>query len=112
MKTYNVTLKHHGQEYTIPVAENEKILEVANAYLDENYPDADEIPDSCLSGVCTTCAGKITNGGQVEQADCMGLSKEIQEEGYALLCIASPRSDLVIETEKEDEVYQKQFGRP
>jgi ferredoxin len=47
----------------------------------------------------------------VEQGDGMGVSTELQAEGYALLCVAYPRSDLKIETEKEDIVYQKQFGQ-
>jgi ferredoxin len=42
----------------------------------------------------------------------MGLSPELQAEGYALLCVAYPRSNLKIETEKEDEVYDRQFGQP
>jgi ferredoxin len=42
----------------------------------------------------------------------MGLSPELQAEGYALLCVAHPRSDLKLESEKEEMVYQKQFGQP
>jgi ferredoxin len=41
----------------------------------------------------------------------MGISPELQAEGYALLCVAYPRSDLKLETEKEEIVYQRQFGR-
>jgi ferredoxin len=41
----------------------------------------------------------------------MGVSPELQAEGYALLCIAYPRSNLKIETEKEEEVYNRQFGQ-
>jgi hypothetical protein len=44
-----------------------------------------------------------------DQADGMGISPELQAEGYALLCVAYPRSDLKIETGKEDEVYTRQF---
>jgi ferredoxin len=47
--------------------------------------------------------------GTVDQADGMGISPELQAEGYALLCVAYPRSDLKIETGKEDEVYTRQF---
>jgi ferredoxin len=41
----------------------------------------------------------------------MGVSPELQAEGYVLLCIAYPRSNLKIETEKEDIVYDRQFGK-
>ena len=41
----------------------------------------------------------------------MGLSVELQKKGYALLCVSYPRSDLVVETQDEDEVYELQFGR-
>jgi ferredoxin len=36
----------------------------------------------------------------------------LQNEGYVLLCVAYPRSDLEIETGKEDLVYERQFGQP
>ena len=41
----------------------------------------------------------------------MGISLELQQQGYALLCVSYPRSDLKIETEKEDQVYHLQFGQ-
>jgi ferredoxin len=41
----------------------------------------------------------------------MGLSLELQKQGYALLCVSYPRSNLVVETQDEDEVYELQFGR-
>jgi ferredoxin len=41
----------------------------------------------------------------------MGLSPELQAEGYVLLCVAHPRSDLKIESGKEEAVYERQFGR-
>jgi ferredoxin len=41
----------------------------------------------------------------------MGLSPALQQQGYALLCVSYPRSDLVVETQDEDEVYELQFGR-
>jgi len=49
--------------------------------------------------------------GTVDQSDGMGVSPELQKQGYALLCVSYPRSDLKIETEKEDEVYELQFGQ-
>jgi ferredoxin len=101
---YTVEIINQGQTHTIQVAENEKILAVAER---ENL----NLPYSCNAGVCTTCASKIISG-KVEQGEGMGVSLELQEEGYVLLCVAYPRSNLKLETGKEDEVYDRQFGKP
>jgi ferredoxin len=103
-KTYTVEIHHQGTTHTIEVPEDQQILNAASAagiYL----------PSSCNAGVCTTCAAQLLEG-TVEQSDGMGLSPELQKEGYALLCVAYPRSNLKIETEKEEEVYERQFGMP
>lgn len=101
--TYTVKIRNSGQSYTIQVPEVRKILDIAQQ---QNI----ELPSSCNAGVCTTCAAKIISG-EVEQSEGMGLSPELQSEGYALLCVSYPRSDLEIETGKEDEVYDRQFGQ-
>ena len=101
--TYTVEILHQGSTHTIQVPEDRKILDVA----DEAGLD---LPRSCTAGVCTTCAAQLLEG-TVEQPDAMGLSPELREKGYALLCVAYPRSNLKIETEKEDTVYQLQFGK-
>jgi len=102
--TYNVELIHQGKTLSLQVPEDKTILSVAEeAGL--------ELPSSCNAGVCTTCAGKITNGGTVDQSEGMGVSPDLQNQGFALLCVSYPRSDLKIETEQEDIVYQNQFGK-
>ncbi|MEC4984834.1 MAG: 2Fe-2S iron-sulfur cluster binding domain-containing protein [Oscillatoria sp. PMC 1068.18] len=103
-QSYTVEIHHKGETHSIQVEETEKILQAAvDAGID--------LPSSCHAGVCTTCAAKIL-AGEVEQSDAMGVSPELQEEGYVLLCVAHPRSDLKIESEKEEEIYQRQFGQP
>jgi ferredoxin len=100
---YTVEIHHQGEIHTIEVPEDKQILRAAGAagiYL----------PTSCNAGVCTTCAAQIL-AGQVEQGEGMGVSTELQAQGYALLCVAYPRSNLKIVTEKEDEVYELQFGQ-
>jgi ferredoxin len=49
--------------------------------------------------------------GQIEHPEAMGLSLQLQEQGYNLLCVGYPRSDLEVETQDEDEVYELQFGQ-
>jgi len=49
--------------------------------------------------------------GELHQPEAMGLSVELQKEGYALLCVCYPRSNIEVETQDEDEVYELQFGR-
>lgn len=101
--TYTVEIHHQGSIHTLTVPEDETILAAAQAA-------GLDLPYSCSAGVCTTCAAQVLEGN-VDQTDGMGVSPELQAQGYALLCVAYPRSDLKIETEKEDTVYQLQFGQ-
>ena len=102
--TYTVEITHQGQSQTIQVSEDQTILDAAT--------DADiDLPFSCSAGVCTTCAAQITEG-KVKQDDGMGLSPDLQAEGYALLCVSYPLSDIKLESGKEEIVYQRQFGKP
>lgn len=101
--TYSVEIKHQGTTHSLSVADDQTVLAAALAA-------GLELPYSCSAGVCTTCAALLLSG-EVDQADGMGVSPELQAEGYVLLCVAFPRSDLKLETEKEDIVYQKQFGQ-
>jgi ferredoxin len=100
-QTYTVEIQHQGNLYTLQVPEDKTVLAVAQ---DSGL----DLPTSCGAGVCTTCAALLLEG-TVDQSDGMGISPELQAEGYALLCVAYPRSDLKVETEKEDQVYTRQF---
>ncbi|NMF83102.1 2Fe-2S iron-sulfur cluster-binding protein [Nodosilinea sp. P-1105] len=101
--SYTVEINHQGKTHTITVPDDKTVLTAAQeAGL--------ELPFSCSAGVCTTCAALVLEGN-VDQTDGMGVSPDLQAQGYALLCVAYPRSDLKVETEKEDIVYQKQFGQ-
>lgn len=102
-QTYTVQIQHAGKTHTIQVPEDQIVLQAADAA-------GLDLPSSCNAGVCTTCAAQLLEGN-VEQSDGMGISPELQKQGYALLCVSYPRSDLKIETQKEDEVYHLQFGQ-
>jgi len=101
--TYTVKIHHQGEDYTLSVPEDQTILAAAAAA-------GLDLPSSCEAGVCTTCAAQIL-AGEVDQSDGVGVSPEVAAQGYALLCVAYPRSDLKVETEKEDMVYHLQFGQ-
>lgn len=100
--SFTAEIHHQGQTYSVPLQSDQTVLSAAHAA-------GVDLPTSCGSGVCTTCAALILEG-QVNQSEGMGVSPELQAQGYALLCVAYPLSNLKIESEKEDIVYEKQFG--
>ena len=92
-----------GKQYQLEVPDDRYILHSVEA-------QGHKLPFSCRNGACTACAVKILSG-EIYQPEAMGLSPELREQGYALLCVSYPRSDLEVETQDEDEVYELQFGR-
>ncbi|MEQ8754530.1 MAG: 2Fe-2S iron-sulfur cluster-binding protein [Coleofasciculus sp. G1-WW12-02] len=102
---YKITI-HHRQtntQQTLEVPSDRYILQAAE---DQGV----ELPFSCRNGACTTCAVRVLSG-EIYQPEAMGLSPSLRQKGYALLCVGYPRSDLEVETQDEDEVYELQFGR-
>jgi ferredoxin len=51
-------------------------------------------------GVCGVCSAMVVEEGEVDQTEGMFLSDSEKDEGYALTCIAKPRSDLRIRTDE------------
>ena len=70
----------------------------------------DPLPFSCRQGCCTTCAVRVLSG-EMDHREALGLSQELRQKGYGLLCVARAIAPLVVETQEEDEVYELQFGR-
>ena len=101
--TYSVEIQLPDETKQFTAAADQTILDSATAA-------GVELPSSCCAGVCTTCAAKIISGS-VEQPDAVGLGEEILDQGFALLCVSYPRSDLKIEPGQEDTVYHLQFGQ-
>lgn len=78
--------------------------------LDQLEDQGVELPSACISGACTTCAMRVKSG-TIYQPEAIGLSQQLREQGYALICSGYAQSDLELETQDENEVYQLQFGR-
>ncbi|MCU0565424.1 MAG: 2Fe-2S iron-sulfur cluster-binding protein [Oculatellaceae cyanobacterium Prado106] len=102
---HNIHIYHRQQNrhYRVQVPEDRYILASAER-------QGAELPFSCRNGACTACAVRVISG-ELHQPEAMGLSPKLREQGYALLCVSYPRSDVEVETQDEDEVYELQFGR-
>lgn len=72
--------------------------------LDAGIDSGLELPFSCRGGICGACVGRVTQG-DLDQSDVADLSfcleDEQIEDGLALLCMARPTSDCVIETQSD-----------
>jgi len=101
MTTYDVTLQRTGSpNQTIAVAENETILAAARRA-------GVRLPADCRKGTCTTCVGRVVSvergadqSAEIDVANAVdyrrsprGLDEADRADGYALLCIALPRTD-------------------
>ena len=102
-ETYSVACQLDGADYSFSCRADQTVLAAAEA---AGVP----LPSSCCSGVCTTCAARIREGS-VHQPDAMGVKAELQQQGFALLCVAYPLSNLRLEAGQEDALYEAQFGQ-
>lgn len=92
---HRVDINFNGRTETLEVAEDQTILEVA---LEQGI----ELSHDCKMGVCMTCPAKLVSG-RVDQTAGM-LDEDVQEKGYALLCVAQPQSDCEVQTIEEEEL--------
>jgi ferredoxin len=101
--TVEIRDRQRQRTHRITVPEDRYILQTAEA-------EGIDLPFSCRNGCCTTCAVRVLDG-DLAQPEALGLSLELRRRGYALLCVSYACSNLVVETQDEDEVYELQFGR-
>ena len=105
MPDYNIKVQFEQKTFSFLCPEDQDVISAAKI-------NGIDLPSSCCSGVCTDCAAMILEGS-VDQEDAMGLNDDLREKGFALLCVAYPKSDfnIVIGKEVEDDLYNDQFGK-
>jgi CDP-4-dehydro-6-deoxyglucose reductase, E3 len=63
---------------------------------------------SCCAGMCRTCQGRVISGSvEYNDGDPDALTEEMKANGFALMCVARPLSDCVIELIEISQQFEK-----
>ena len=105
MPEYNIKVQYEQNTLSFSCSEDQDIISAAKI-------KGIVLPSSCCAGVCTDCASMILEGS-VDQEDAVGLNDDLREKGFALLCVANPKSDfnIIIGKEVEDDLYNDQVAK-
>ena len=83
------------------------------ALLDSLREQGVDLPYGCKYGGCITCAAKLIDG-EVDQRRQVALNNRQINDGYIILCVARPKSNLILEyvVESHDKLYRNPFLDP
>ncbi|MEM9432410.1 MAG: 2Fe-2S iron-sulfur cluster-binding protein [Pseudomonadota bacterium] len=105
MTTFSVTLANrHGATFEV---------DGRRPLLDSLRDQGVDLPFGCKYGGCITCAAKLTDG-TVDQRRQVALNNRQIGDGYIILCVARPKSDVTLEigVESHDKLYRNPFLDP
>lgn len=105
MNTVNVTIANRqGASYEV---------EARRPLLDTLREQGVDLPYGCKYGGCITCAAKLIDG-KVDQRRQVALNNRQINDGYIILCVARPVTDITLEigVESHDKLYRNPFLDP
>lgn len=85
---HEIKIFFKGKEHLVKIATGKSVL---FAGLESGI----DLPYSCQSGNCTSCAGKCVSGS-ITMSATEGLTQEQLNNGYVLTCVGYPQSDDVV----------------
>jgi ferredoxin len=99
MAVYKVRLLNPqlGLDQTIDVPADQYILDIAEDC-------GIRLPSGCKQGECSACVAKLIRG-ELDQSEQTFLQAIEVEAGYCVTCVAYPRSDCVVTTHQEQNLY-------
>ena len=102
LSEFTVTLRNRGGA-VLRATSDQAIIDVAEAA-------GHVLPIACRYGGCITCAARLVSG-RVVQPNATALNRQQHNDGYILVCVARPRSDLVLDVgvETQDGLYINPF---
>jgi len=88
-------------------------VEARRPLLDTLREQGVDLPYGCRYGGCVTCAAKLITG-EVDQRRQVALNNRQLEQGYVILCVARPLTDVTLEigVESHDRLYRNPFLDP
>ncbi|MGB0798976.1 MAG: 2Fe-2S iron-sulfur cluster-binding protein [Planktomarina sp.] len=89
------------------------VVDARKPLLDSLRAQGVDLPYGCKYGGCITCAAKLT-AGQVHQGAQVALNNRQINDGYVILCVARPTTDITLEigVESHDRLYRNPFLDP
>ena len=105
VKTFQVEISNRGGKF-YKVGDKRPLL-------DSLKEQGVDLPYGCKYGGCITCAAKLVYG-EVDQRRQVALNNRQINDGYIILCVARPLSNLILEigVESHDKLYRNPFLDP
>lgn len=101
---YRITFKHpDGRPDDVVDCDGDTLI------LDAADSAALDLPYCCRTGTCCVCAVRVESG-ECERSQPQYVDDNAAAKGFALLCSTFPRSDMVLLTNQEQQLFAEEIG--